>query len=105
MGRGASLLVNYSMGRGVVCPPCGSVAVADVPLTPATVDALVLKLANVDGFEALPAGVAFPAIGHVVAVAGFPDGVGFLEGHGSFPLVDLFSIEHGEGSCEPPLCH
>ena len=66
-------------------PPCGSVAVGDVPGAPASRLALVLQLASVDRFHTLGAAVAAPAVAvEVGAVASFPDQVRFFDGHGSF---------------------
>ena len=51
-------------------------AVGDVPDTPAASLVVVILLADLDGEQALLAGVAFPSVAvDVVAVAGIPDQV------------------------------
>lgn len=107
--HGSQLVVGVGFPPPVVCivadrgwlswvsgqfPKWHSMAVGDVPGAPASSLALVLQLAGVDCLQALGAGVTLPpvAVG-VVAVAGVPDLVCLVDGHGRLSVVDLFSIE------------
>ena len=64
-------------------------AVVDAPDAPAAMLAGVVLLANVNRLHTLGAAVAAPTVAvEVVAVASFPDGVRFSDGHDRLPLVD-----------------
>jgi hypothetical protein len=79
------------------------VSVGDVPGAPSAVLALVLQLAGVDCFQALGAAVAFPPVAvDVVAVAGVPDQVCFVDGHLSVSVVDLFILQGQRGIWQLP---
>jgi hypothetical protein len=85
-------------------PNWHSVAVGDVPDAPAATLAVVLLLADLDGEQALGAGVGCPAFGGLAgegaAVAGVPDGVRFGDGHG-VSVADLISLQ-GQGIWQAP---
>ena len=89
-------------GRGVLSrvsgqfPKWHSVAVGDVPGAPASVLAVVLLLTNLDGEQALLAGVECPSVAIGVTVARLPDLLCLGWGHRSVSLVDLLSLQGGE---------
>ena len=78
---------------------CPSVAVADVPDAPAAT--VGVSVAGLDCLQTLGAGVPLPTVAvQVVAVAGVPDFVRLVDGHGSFRF-DGISLQ-GQGIWQAP---